>query len=310
MDKSLAVEIGLALPQYDYSVPGEHPLRWSTTVEWATRADDLGFGSVWLSDHLFLSIEKYGGDPGEHFGFDPIVGLGALAEVTHKVRLGTLVLCVHLRPPRLLAKQLSTLESLAPGRLIAGVGAGWFEPEYEAAGLDFPPPAQRLRDLGKTLDILGDVLGDRVPRWVGGRGDRLLERAVEHADGWNTAWAVAPADYRRRLAQVERACERIGRDPSTFELSLALTTLVGEDESDLRRRYERFASSAATRAVPPLDELRKGRLVGTVEDVRSQIDEWESLGVRTIICGLGALPFSVTAADDDLHLVASALLQE
>ena len=73
------MDIGLALPQFDFSVPGEQPLRWRTVLHWAAKAEALGFGSVWVADHLFFSIEKYGGPPGEHGVYDPIVVLGALA---------------------------------------------------------------------------------------------------------------------------------------------------------------------------------------------------------------------------------------
>jgi hypothetical protein len=94
------VDIGLALPQYDFSVPGECPLRWETLLGWAERAEALGFDSVWLSDHLFLDIARYGASPGDHGCFDPLVALAAIARRTIRVRLGTLTLCAPSgRPP-------------------------------------------------------------------------------------------------------------------------------------------------------------------------------------------------------------------
>src|SRR6266702_2611374 len=92
------MEVGLALPQFDFSVPGEQPLRFETVLSYARRAEALGFDSVWLADHLFLGIEKYGGQ-GRYDAFDPLAALGALARATARVRLGTLVLCAQLRPP-------------------------------------------------------------------------------------------------------------------------------------------------------------------------------------------------------------------
>ncbi|MBW3556921.1 MAG: LLM class flavin-dependent oxidoreductase [Actinobacteria bacterium] len=298
--------VGLALPQYDYSVPGTSRLAWSTVQEWAQRAEQLGFGSLWMADHLFLSIEKYGAAPGDHFGYDPIVGLAALARTTSRVQLGTLVLCAQLRPPKVLAHQLETLHDLAAGRFIAGVGAGWFEPEYRAAGIPFGSPALRLAQLVEVLEALA---GGPTPRWVGGRGDRLLDVVAGHAEGWNAVWSWTPEAYLERLEVLERACERRDRDPSTVTRSLGLYALVGEDEADLHRRFRRLQELAPPGVVgaTTLEEWRTGRLVGTVEQVREQAARWSSLGVSTLIAGLGALPFSVTDPDD-LDLLASALL--
>ena len=95
-----AVRIGLALPQYDYSVPGESPLSFATLADHARRAESLGFDSLWLSDHLFLDLAKYGGGPHRYGAFEPIATLAALAHVVERPRLGTLVLCEALRPRR------------------------------------------------------------------------------------------------------------------------------------------------------------------------------------------------------------------
>ena len=232
-----SMDIGLALPQFDFSVPDEQPLRWATVLLWATRAVTLGFDSVWLADHLFFSIEKYGGPPGDHFVFDPIVALGALARATSRVRLGTLVLCAQLRPPVVLAKALATLDVVSGGRLTVGLGAGWYEREYEAAGIPFERPGVRLAQLAEVVQIVkrllaGDevtfhgrhyqVAGARVrpaarqrprpPIWVGGKGDALLGVCAAHADGWNTVWSWTFDAYRERSAVLDVACERVGRD--------------------------------------------------------------------------------------------------
>src|ERR1700712_3341892 len=84
-----AMRLGLALPQYDYSVAGESPLSWATVVEWARAAEAAGYDSVWVSDHLFLDVAKYGGPPERHACLDPIVPLAALARAVDRVRLGT-----------------------------------------------------------------------------------------------------------------------------------------------------------------------------------------------------------------------------
>src|SRR3954465_1550480 len=138
------MDVGLALPQFDFSIPGERPLRWKTTCAWAKKAEALGFGSVWLADHLFWDVKKYGG-PDETFDvYDPIAGLAAIARLTREVRLGILVASVPLRPPSVLAKALATLDVVSGGRLIAGLGAGNYEPELDAAGVGMEPAPVRL----------------------------------------------------------------------------------------------------------------------------------------------------------------------
>ena len=303
------MDVGLALPQYDYSVPGGRGLlAWSTVVEWARNASASGFDSVWLADHLFMSIDKYGAPPGEHFGFDPIIGLAALARQVDDVRLGTLVLCPQLRPVRLLATQLESLTALAPGRTVIGVGAGWLEAEFRAAGVPFLRPGLRLEQLREALIVMREVVGDAAPLWVGGKGDRLLDVVARHADGWNTVWQWTFDDYKGRADVLDRACERIGRDPADVTRSVGLYALVGEDEADLRRRFERLRQVSPPGVVPEsLAEWRRGRLVGTVEDVRAQREEWARIGVTSLVAGLGGVPFSVTDADD-LPLLASALI--
>ncbi len=319
------MRIGLALPQYDYSVPGRDPLTFDTIVEHALLAERVGFDSLWCSDHLFLDIAKYGGSDEPRGVFDPIVTLAALAREVPRVRLGTLVLLEALRSATVLAKNLASLDQVSGGRLDVGLGAGWYEPEYAAVGTSMPSPGVRLARLREAVEVVRGLLGGgplsfegkyhvaqgavnlppaiqqpTPPVFVGGKGDRLLALAAELADGWNTCWVWTPENYAERLRVLGQACEAVDRDPATVWRSLGLYALVGEDQHDLERRYERMRD-----AYPPgvlgevgLDEYRQGRLVGTVEQVQEQIATWKGLGVETLILGAGPLPFSVTSPDD------------
>lgn len=307
------MDIGLALPQYDYSVPGESPLRWDTVLAWADRAVALGFTSLWLSDHLFLTLERYGGPPDVRYGcFEPVTALSALARRHPNTTIGCLVFCAQLRPPKLLAKQLETADQLSPARFVAGMGAGWNEAEFAEVGVPFERPGARLRQLVDAAASVRDHLdgaGREVDIWFGGKGDRLVELAARHADGWNTVWAWTPDTYSEKLEIVRRTCDEVGRDAGEFALSVGLTTLIGESDADVRRRWERRQAQvpAGMLDATDFDEWRSDRLVGTVEEAREQVAEWRTLGVGSLVVNLGALPFSVSDPDD-LDLVASALI--
>jgi alkanesulfonate monooxygenase SsuD/methylene tetrahydromethanopterin reductase-like flavin-dependent oxidoreductase (luciferase family) len=328
------MQLGLALPQYDFSVPGHDPLDWPTLLHWATTAEAKGITSLWLSDHIVWSIEKYGAAPGNHPGYDPLPTLAALARATTTAKLGTLVLA-PIRPPAVTAKILSGIDRLSGGRLIAGLGAGWFEADYELTGQAMPPPGERLQRLSESIDVIsgafergptepfdytgryhhvsrlrnvpGPVQRPRPPIWLGGRGPQLVQLAAAKADGWNTCWQMTPEEYAPRVEEVRRHLEAGQRDPDDFTLSLGLYTLVGEDERDLKARFGRLQQHSPKGLLDgmTLADYRRGRLVGTVEQVKEQLARWAELRVGVVIACLGAVPFSVTATDD-LDPVVSA----
>ena len=86
------MRIGLALPHYDFSIPGVHPIGFDPVADVAVRAERLGFDSVWMSDHLFATLGRYGGGDERYGSLEPLSTLAALAPLTERVRLGTLVL--------------------------------------------------------------------------------------------------------------------------------------------------------------------------------------------------------------------------
>jgi probable F420-dependent oxidoreductase len=325
------MKVGLALPQYDYSV--EPVLRWETVVEYAVAAERAGYDSLWLSDHLELDLARYGGSPEPRGIFDPLVTLAALARVVARPRLGTLVLCEALRPASVLAKALATLDRISDGRLDVGIGAGWYARDYELIGMAIPSPRERLARLRDAVVVCRGLLGGgpftyagryhrafdaysepsavqhpTPPIIVGGKGDRLLALAAELADGWNTCWVWTPEAYGERVAVLERACAAVERDPATVTRSLGLYALCGEDDADLARRFDRLRATSPPGVLDgvTLDDWRRGRLVGTVDEVREQAAAWAELGVETLIVGLGAVPFAATAVDD-LEPLAEAL---
>ncbi len=315
-------------------MPGTSPTSVDLVLDVARRAEAWGYDSLWVSDHLTWDLRKYGGD-GTRYGVTEAVGtLAALAVGTERARIGSLVLCEALRHPAVLAKALATVDRVSGGRLDVGLGAGWYEPDYDAIGIAMPPPGRRITRLGEYAAIVQamldgtsgpvdhhgaeyEVRGARndpparqrpVPVFLGGKGDRLLATVARLGTGWNTCWVWTAGAYRERLEELERACERSDRDPATVPRSLGLYVLCGEDERDLQRRFERLAASSppGVLAGTTLDEFRPGRLVGTVDQVAEQVAGWADLGVETVIAGCGAVPFQL-AALDDAELLARVL---
>jgi alkanesulfonate monooxygenase SsuD/methylene tetrahydromethanopterin reductase-like flavin-dependent oxidoreductase (luciferase family) len=253
-----------------------------------------------------------------------------------EVRIGTLVLCEALRPASVLAKALATLDRISDGRLDIGLGAGWYEPEYEAIGMKMPPPGERLDRLTEAVEVVKGLLPGgpftyegmyhraidarnmppavQVPRprvFVGGKGDRLLRLAAAHADGWNTCWVWTPDTYRERLGVLDAACARVDRDPATVWRTLGLYALCGENERDLEQRFARLRATSPPGVLDGVDlaSFRQGRLVGTIAEVREQVHDWDALGVETLVLGVGAVPFQVSSAEDVellLHACTSA----
>ncbi|MDQ6798760.1 MAG: LLM class flavin-dependent oxidoreductase [Actinomycetota bacterium] len=304
------MRVGLALPQYELAVPernagsvpersaGAGPMRWQEAQECARLAEDLGFESLWLADH----------------GFDPLVALGALARITNRVGLGTFVLDAALRPPAVLAKALATIDVVSGGRVVVGLGA-----RREDGAAQLAEACQVLVGLfgGGPFSFAGThvtvtdarclprpVQRPHPPIWVDGSSDELLDVVARHGDGWSAGWLQTPEAYRGRLTVLEAACERAGRDPATVTRSLGLHALVGEDAPDLKRRFRHLRELAPVMGAD-LEEWRRGRLVGTVDEIGAQLGEWEALGVNTVVLGPGTVPFSV-AGPDQVEMLASA----
>ena len=137
-----------------------------------------------------------------------------------------------------------------------------------------------------------------------------MELAGTYADGWNTAWIWTPEEWAARAQLLDKACERAGRAPASVTRSVGLYALAGEDEADLARRFRRLQALSPPGVLDGVElaDWRRGRLVGTVDQVAEQVQRWRSLGVSSLILTVGALPFALTAGDD-VELLADACLR-
>lgn len=327
---------GLSLPHYAYSFPDGGPLEWARVVDYARRAEDAGFDSVWVSDHFFADLDRYGGPRGPVGTVEPFTALAGLAVHTERVRLGTLVAAASFRHPAHVAKMATTIDLLSGGRFDLGMGAGWFQGEYEAFGYEFGSAGDRFDTLEESLQVLtrlfaeeepADYEGPNItlraaylhprpaqrggpPLWIGGKGGpRGLALAARFGDGWNSVWRWTPEDYGEVSRRLDEACERAGRDPATLRRSVGLYTLVGEDEEDLVSRWralQRWAPGDAL-AGELIEDYARGGLVGTPDRVRETVAAFEALGVEEIIVAPASLPFAV-ADDGLLEVIGESLL--
>jgi len=218
------------------------------------RAEEMGVDAVFNWDHFF----PLSGDPtGKHF--ECWTMLGSWAEVTERVEFGALVSCNSYRNPELLADMARTVDHASDGRLIFGIGAGWFEKDYDEYGYEFGTPGSRLADLKQALprieerwSKLNPAPKRKIPVLIGGGGDRkTLRYTAEHADIWhgfggadvikhkNSVLDKWCAEIGRNSEEIERSCGANPRKPETgdayLEAGASLLTLGfdGRDNYDL-----------------------------------------------------------------------------
>ena len=206
------IRIGLQLqPQHaDYK-----KIR-STVAE----AEDLGADIIFNWDHFF---PLYGDPDGQHF--ECWTMLGAWAEQTSRVEIGALVTCNSYRNPELLADMARTVDHMSGGRLILGIGSGWFEKDYDAYGYEFGTAGGRLDDLAESLPRIESRLGKLnpaptrdIPVLIGGGGEKKTLRLVaKHADIWHGFGD--PETVERKIEILGRHCAEIGRDVAEIEIS-------------------------------------------------------------------------------------------
>jgi len=193
------------------------------------RADELGVDSIWFWDHFY---PLYGDPNGNHFECWSL--LAAVAMDTKAPQLGPMVTCIGYRNPDLLAAMAATVDQLSGGRLVFGLGAGWFHRDYAEYGYDFGETRDRVRLLREALprirrriEKLRPGPAGRMPILIAGGGEQVMLRLVaEHAQMWNMIGSVD--EFSRKSQVLERWCERVGRDPREIEHTANVPTLTAK----------------------------------------------------------------------------------
>ena len=251
------MKVGVQLPE------AERVVRWPEVAAMARAAEEVGFESIWLGDHLL-----YRGDGREERGpWEVWTQLAAIAAITKRVRLGPLVACASFHPPGLIAKMAASVDEISGGRFVLGLGAGWNETEYRAFGLPYDHRVSRFEESFEivrcvlagervTLDgrfwqaedlVLMPPATRRIPLMIGSNGPRMLSIALPHVDWWNTwydRYGNTVDAFAELNASVTAAAEKAGRDPAEVQRSTAV--LVELDPDAVKRPHSDKRSQPVT----------------------------------------------------------------
>jgi len=298
---------GVFLPSFIWA--GDGPERARGIKDFARQVEDLGFDSIFVTDHLLAAKQFYS----VNF-LEPISALSVAAGVTSRVKLGTSVMVLPIREPVLLAKQLATLHFLSEGRAILGAGIGWYPPEYAATGVkksERGPRTDEILDIiipaleGKSVTYSGrfyqieDVeieprLPERPEIWIGG-GSQLadpgspdlprfvdaVKKRILRTEGWIPRPTCPPEDIARDWEELQAYLRENGRDPSTLTVAhenFMHIVLTQDREKALAEQHEAFLrvmSEARGR-----EYLEKVYLFGTPDDIVESLQARIDAGVQ------------------------------
>jgi alkanesulfonate monooxygenase SsuD/methylene tetrahydromethanopterin reductase-like flavin-dependent oxidoreductase (luciferase family) len=278
------VAASAAAMRYALMIEGQEGVGWDDWLALARAAERHGFEALLRSDH-YLPLAQGDG------ALDAWGTICALAAVTERIRLGTLVSPVTFRPAAVLAKLALTADHISGGRIDLGIGTGWHEDEHRAFDFPFPPMPERFDELERQLEEIQRIWRETGPPPVqqprprlvmGGaakpRGARL---AARHADEYNVVYA-SPEAAGERHAALEQACEAVGRDPATLTFSVMTGFVVGADEREIRDRAAQLGALEGKGADELLAARRDHWLIGTPEQIGERLGDYERAGVERI----------------------------
>jgi probable F420-dependent oxidoreductase len=265
-----------------------HPAR--EQFDLVRRVEALGFDSVWCGDHVSFNLPLY----------ESLTLLASYASITERIKLGSAVYLLALRPPAVAAKVTATLDALSGGRLIFGVGVGGENPkEFELCGV---PHRERGARVSEALDVVRTLWRDTPatfkgrftqfegvsidpkpvqkpgpPIWVGGRSDAALARAGRQGDGW-VSYVVTPERYAQSLAKIRAAAHAHGRGLDGFATAHLTFITVGRDYERARAAWVARLSTRYAQDFGPLVD-RYG-VVGTPDQCLERLEAFRAAGCQ------------------------------
>jgi len=261
-----------------------------------TRLEALGFDWISIWDHFYAADAS--GDP---HCLEAVATHTALAATTSRVLCGSLVYSAGYRHPAVLANAIATMDQVANGRIVLGLGGGWLQNEYDRYGLHYGSPGERLRMLEEYIQCVRGLLTQdrttfdgeffhlddaqcepkpqqaRLPIWIGGGGEKVTLRiAAEHADGWNVPF-IPPEVWAHKAGVLDAHCEKAGRDPASITKSVNVG-MAFTDEA-LKRQFG-----------PMSDYVKPGVLSGSVQEMVDKVGGYVDAGASFVIVAMRA-PF-------------------
>lgn len=305
--------------QFGVRVPNSGPLAGKENiVKAAKQAEELGFNSVWVHDHVVWSSEMHRHhissgateaitENQEANFYEALMTLSYLAAETKKITLGVACLVMPCRNPIYAAKQCATLDWLCDGRLIVGVGLGSKatreSKEFEAFGVPIKPRGKRTDEYveamkaiwtqpvasyeGKYISFKNAEIAPKPiqkphpPVWVGGWMDQAAMRAGRLGEGWIPGW-LSPAEMKRGCDILNKTAKERGRDPSKITIAVEKLAAIGRTRDDaLKLALPTIQESSNTyeRAVDDMQFALDRHIIGSVDDVRRRVDEFIESGV-------------------------------
>lgn len=272
---------------------------WARTKELAVLAEGLGYDHIWVYDH----VETVPRREATHC-FEAFTTLAALSQHTSRVELGQMVTCVGYRNLGLLAKEAACIDVFSDGRVILGIGAGWYHQEYASYGYHYPTDGQRLRYLREACEVIPRLWSEETvtydgefaqfdaafcdpkpirtpPLWIGGGGEKVTLRIeAAHADATN--WQVGIEGFQRKSALLAQYCEEIGRDPESIVRTHGPDCAIFDTDADLQRWLDRPGGGSLWGKVEDATYVADN-LVGTVDQVTEKAQAFVDAGCSEFI---------------------------
>jgi len=286
---------------------------WERSVDIAQQAEAMGYDHLWVYDHVETVPRR---EP-THV-FEAFTMLAAMSQLTTRARLGQMVTCAAYRNAGLLAKQAACIDVMSAGRLILGLGAGWYDREYRAYGWEFPSAGERLAILDETIQAVRllwteertTFAGEHLqfdgalcdpkplqglpPVWVGGGGEKVTLRiAAQHADATN--WQVGLSDFVRKSEILRDHCEAVGRDFDAITRTHAPDCRLFDSDADLEAWLATDGGGSLWGTVDDADYVANN-FVGTVESVIEKVQAFVDAGAREFVLWFRDYPSSDSLA--------------